>query len=294
MDPGDLHGRLARLDRQAGAEERQLLLGDLAVRIAGLDAGLAGELDRRWGGFLSRRLDREPACTVRVFDAGPEGWLEAPLDVEAYRIEARNAADRRVIASYHFALARDAGPATWRLGLTCQDREPRQRCLDNAVRFLVAQSIVARGGFAMHAAGVLRNGRAYLFAGPSRAGKTTAVALAAPARSIGDDFALVVPRGEEWMAPAVPFDNSERVRDRPSTGAFPVAGIWRLYQATSTRVEDPRPDVAVATLMGCTAFPWTLPELAPRLLEHVEAFVASGRFHHLHFSKDEPLRNHLG
>ena len=50
---------------------------------------------------------------------------------------------------------------------------------------------------ALHGAGVMREERAYLFVGPSRSGKSTAVRLSAPAISMGDDFAVVLPRPKE-------------------------------------------------------------------------------------------------
>jgi hypothetical protein len=115
----------------------------------------------------------------------------------------------------------------------------------------------------------------------------------APAKSLGDDFGLVLPDRGGWSAPAVPFDNSERVEHEPPAGLIPVAGIWRLYQATETRVESPPCGRAVASLTGCTAFPWAMPELSQRLLEHVERFVTDASFHHLHFTEDAALWMHL-
>ena len=81
----------------------------------------------------------------------------------------------------------------------------------------------------------------------------------APALSLGDDFGLVLPTDDGWYAPGLPFDNSERAAQDPPVGLFPVAGIWRLYQAERTYVDRPSRGRAVASLMGCVAFPWTMP-----------------------------------
>jgi hypothetical protein len=230
---------------------------------------------------------------LRLFQDRAAGWLKSEQPVELYRLEAINDTSRRVIVSYHFAMCAEGDPRVWRLAIADQDREPLGRVVENGVRYMVARLAIERGGFAMHGAGVLRDGLAYLFAGPSRSGKTTAVALAAPAVSLGDDFALVVPLDGEWRAPAVPFDNSERVDNRPTSGLHEVAGIWRLHQATEMRIEKPIPSLAVASLLGCTAFSWALPELSGVLLEQVRAFVLEGRFAHLHFSRGGDLWREL-
>jgi hypothetical protein len=261
----------------------------MEIAIEGLDDDLAGALDARWGGFLEKPAGNRPDYTLRVFQETAESWLNYEQSAEQYRMEAINDAARRVIVSYHFALCAEEDPRVLKLAVADQVREPMARVLENAVRYIVARLAIERGGFAMHGAGVLREGRAYLFAGPSRSGKTTAVALAVPAISLGDDFALVVRQQGEWRAPAVPFDNSERVDHEPPRGLHDVAGVWRLHQATETWVEKPIASLAVASLMGCTALSWTLPELSGTLLEQVRKFVLDGRFAHLHFSRDAEL-----
>ena len=47
--------------------------------------------------------------------------------------------------------------------------------------------------------------------------------------------------------------------------------------------------MAVASLIGCAAFPWAMPEQAGRLLAHARRFVDESRFRMLLFSKDERL-----
>ena len=48
-----------------------------------------------------------------------------------------------------------------------------------------------------------------------------------------------------------------------------------------------------ASLMGCTAFPWALPELSERLLEHVGRYVQEGSYRHLYFTSEADLWPHL-
>jgi hypothetical protein len=292
MDGRSAARRLGGLDRPLGDAHRALVLGGQALAITGLSRRLARGLDARWGGFVAAVVEGPPCLELRVLRAGPPAWLALERAGEPYRIEAFDCAGEPGIASYHFALARE-GPRTFRVGLTDQAQEPAERVMDNVLRCLAARLAVDRGGFALHASGVLREGRAYLFAGPSGAGKSTAVRLAAPAPSLGDDFGLVVEAEGDFLAWALPFDNSERVAGRPTGGAFPVAGIFRLHRAAQTRVESPPPALAVASLMACAAFPWALPDLAERLLAQVARFVAAGRFRHLHLALGPDLWTHL-
>ena len=287
MSGAETYDRLRALDRTLGEERRTLVVGDQRIRIEGLDRELARDLDRRWGGFLEREGAAD--LTLRVFHSMSGGWLDPWKPGESYRIESQGGAASRVIVSYHFALCADSEPAAWRVAIQPQEREPVGRLFENAVRYLVARLGVEAGGFALHAAGVLHQERAWLFAGPSRSGKTTAVALAAPAVSLGDDFALVLPGDGNWRAPALPFDNSEQVRSDPPRGTFPLAGIWRLRQSDLTRAERPPGHLAPVSLMSCLAFPWALPEFSEALLDNVQRYLDQGRFADLHFSRDADL-----
>lgn len=293
MENLELHRRLIGLDRPLGTEARSLDLGCRSIRIEGLDAELAGRLEHRWGGFLSHPVDGAAGLGLRVFLGGAEGWLERWKPGDAYRLEALNDAKHRVVASYHFALCAEATPDRWRVGVTDEPDEPLERILDNAVRYLTAEVAAGQGGFALHAAGVLREGRAYLFAGPSGAGKSTAARLVEPDESLGDDFGMLLPGDDGWVAPALPFDNSERILHAPPRGLFPVAGVWRLEKSTENRVERLPASLAVASLIGCAAFPWAMPELADRLLQQARRFVAEGRFRRLHFADRSGLWSDL-
>jgi hypothetical protein len=293
MNDSESHDRLLRLRDALGEETRDVAVGREVIRLAGLHPALAEQLERRWGGFIGPRSGEAPRRTLHLYDAGTSGWLDAPAPAEIYRIEALNDAERRVVASYNFAIAREADEGEWRAGLTRQDGEPLERVVENIVRFVTACVALESGGFAMHAAGVLRDGEAFIFAGPSGSGKSTATRLARPATSLGDDFALVVPERGGWVAPALPFDNSERIASDAVRGVYPVRGIWRLVQSDETRVETPSTGMAVASLMGCVAFPRTMPEMADRLLGQVRRFVAECRFGRLHFSLSEALWPHL-
>jgi hypothetical protein len=280
----EARARLAHLDRSMGTARRDLTIGNDTIRFQGLNDELATTLDARFGGFLAPAGEGPARIVVRTVCGDGAGWLPRWTPGERYRLEA-DAAGPLVVRSYHFALVPELSGA-WRLALDDLGVEPIGRVVENATRYLVARVATERGGLALHGAGVLRNGRAYLFAGPSGAGKSTAIRLSSPATSLGDDFAIVLPSHEGWVTAALPFDNAEVAPANPVRGYFPVAGMWRLFQAGSHRVERPVGATAQASILACAAFPWALPDLADRAGDAVATIAASGLYGHLHFAMD--------
>jgi len=282
--PRDKRARLVALRETRGPERRRLRIGEWSLAISGLDRELAASLDRRWGGFVSARDAGEAGVALKVFRDDLGLALGDARPGEPYRLET-DPDDDRVILAHHAAwcLEEDV-PASWRVGVTESAQEPADQALENVVRYLAARWCAGAGGFALHGAGVLRKGRAHVFAGPSRAGKTTAVALSPGTTSLGDDFACVVRTPGGFSTAAVPFDNRGVAPADPPRGLFPVAGIWRLCQAPETTLERPTAVRAVSSLMACAAFPWAMPDLADAVLAHAADFVASGTFGHLRFT----------
>lgn len=259
-------------------------IGPWQVTVSGLDDTLASALDRRWGGFVSDRPAGAPSVTLALFRDDVGLALGPGRPGEPYRLEIDPQERQLLVRSHHVVLCPDRDDESlWRAGITRTTDEPLDRVVENVVRYLVARLCVKAGGFALHGAGVLRGDRAHVFAGPSRSGKTTVVGLSHGATSLGDDFSAVIRAGGAWQTAAVPFDNSERAPATPVTGLIPIAAIWRLRQAPDDAVETLPPAQATASLMGCVAFPWAMPDLADPVLEHVGAYVAGAVFGRLRF-----------
>lgn len=276
-------------DRRRGEESRTLAIGPWSVRLDGLDAALAAGLDTRWGPFVECSTSAEPSAAVELDASDGNDLLPAPRPGERYRIDPVRGADR-AIASYGFTLAPVPGRArSWRLALGDSQAEPAERRIENGARFVVATLALDAGGFALHAAGVLVAGRGFLLAGPSRAGKSTAVRQSHPAASLGDDFGVLVPSGRDWHVVAVPFDNSERIEADAVRGSFPLGRVLRVFQAERTRIDELAPLRAATSLVGVAAFPWAVPGHAAALAERAHRLAAEGRFAHLHFARDADL-----
>lgn len=283
MTHPDHRGRLDASSEPRGAASRTLSVAGFAWRLVGLDDELAAALDRRWGPFLGRD-ERAEATVVEVVDGGSGGWLPAAAPGEHYRLEPLAGAGPGVV-SYAFAAASfDASRV--RLALDREATEPAERSVDNVARWLVARRVLASDGMALHGAGIERGGRGWVFAGPSNAGKSTAVGFSAGARSLGDDFAVILPAGDRFAVAAVPFDNSERVSEAAPTTAAPLRGVLRLRKARRHALRRPPRGLGAATLAACAAFPWALADLAERMLDAAAAIERAGLVYDLEFARD--------
>ncbi len=100
--------------------------------------------------------------------------------------------------------------------------------------------ILARqGGFLLHAASGIRNGRAFVFSGVSGAGKTTISHLAPPdVCLLTDEISYIRRDGEGYVACGTPFSGE---LERPGANcAAPINSLFLLAKGTENRI-DPLP-----------------------------------------------------
>jgi len=284
-----LRPRLLACRLPRGERSGDLVIGPWRIRFEGIDAGLDAALAHRWGAFWGAPAG-SGTVTVQVVRGDGGSWIPPGSPGELYRIEAEAEAAGILVASYRFALAPETN-AAWRLAVEETPEEPLERIVENAARYLVARLAAETGGIALHGAGLARSGRAWIFAGPSRSGKSTAVSHS-PGVSLGDDYAVVLPGSKGWIVPAVPFDNAES-GSVASTPPMPLARILRLRHATTPRLERLSGPRAQASLMGCVAFPWALPDLAGPIDAAVASLVAAGLFAELQLAPNPSFWDEL-
>ena len=73
------------------------------------------------------------------------------------------------------------------------------------LRFLCSLLLLRQGGFMLHASGVIQNRSAWVFCGPSEAGKTTIARLAGARRVLNDETVAILKRGRGYVAYSTPF-----------------------------------------------------------------------------------------
>ena len=140
-----------------------------------------------------------------------------------------------------------------------------QYALDSLLRVLLSWKLLSRRGFLLHAATVVRNGKAYIFTGRSGAGKSTVASLSPEGSVLTDEISLLRREDGVWRAYGTPFWGEFRAAG--SNTSAPVAGIFRLLQAAENRVEALRPTAILRTLLPNVLFFSTEAEANRRLLE---------------------------
>src|SRR5207248_6351235 len=99
--------------------------------------------------------------------------------------------------------------------------------IDAVLRILHSLIMARQGGFLVHAASAVRNGRAFLFAGVSGAGKTTISRLAPnDVTLLTDEVSYIRPGSQQYYAYGTPFAG-ELAKVGENTSA-PVAVLYLL------------------------------------------------------------------
>jgi len=130
--------------------------------------------------------------------------------------------------------------------------------IENFLRVFTAHHALRRGGVVLHSAGLVVEGRAYLFAGRSGAGKTTLTRKGHQAGAVvlSDDLNLVLAGDVGYDAHAVPFTGEfgRTLAQVAGPAAYPVAGVILLERGEVLGVEPVSDSAAVARLLVACPF----------------------------------------
>jgi hypothetical protein len=208
-------------------------IGRIPIALATSDDAFLDLLRERYEGFLS--------------SSPPEFELE--FDLTSTRsgsdddVRVRREPDAWVLERGDFRARWD--PTTGR-GTVRQNANPYS--LDSVLRILHSLILAERGGFLLHAASAICDGRAYLFSGVSGAGKTTMTRLApASVTLLTDEVSYLRPGAGGYSAFGTPFAG-ELARPGENCSA-PVSALFFLEQGPENKVDDLSSAEAVRRLM---------------------------------------------
>ena len=294
---GDLHPDarfFGRLRETFGDHALRLAIGPLHMRLEGLSSVQYAALGERFSPFLDGDDPGSPDsdATIRLHPAGVVSFLASPRpgQAEIYRMESRRQDGRLAIWSYEFAGWLDAATRSGGLALVSDGGALFDRGLENFLRVMTASFILDRGGLLLHAAGVARHGRAYIFFGPSGSGKTTVANLSPLDTVLSDDLTLVVPHDGAFQAAGIPFGMAHhRV---PQTGAaFPIAGLFRLVQSGTVEREPLGGGRALAEIGANLPFVMRETGQAERAIANAEALLRRVPAWTLRFTREDRFWN---
>lgn len=194
----------------------------------GLDWTIGAEHRQFTGAYSASPVAAEVRCVV---SAAPELSLDT-LDREIRWEWTGEVA--RVVTCRVRAELRCLGPS--RYAATAMVSPDEAGCA-SLMTALAAAVVEREGGFVLHAASVVIDGRAVLFVGPSGAGKTTAANHCEGARWLARDRAVVYPTPLGWYAAGMAGGDTIELPRAPAALA-PLAGILRIRRGPS-RLDEP-------------------------------------------------------
>lgn len=157
--------------------------------------------------------------------------------------------------------------------------------LDSVLRIVHSLVLADRGGFLLHAASAICDGRAYLFSGVSGAGKTTMTRLAPPdVTLLTDEISYLRPDSTGYSAFGTPFAG-ELARAGENCSA-PVAALFFLEKGPYNRIDDLPSAEAIRRLMRNILFFAEDRNLVEKLFATACDFVARVPIRRLTFYPD--------
>jgi hypothetical protein len=217
-------------------------IGGIPIALSTSDDTFLDLLRQRYTGFLSASL---PEFELE-FDLTSSG----PVSDDDVSVRHDNHAGN----NQEWILERGDFRAHWdpRTGRGRVQQNSNPYSLDSVLRILHSLILAERGGFLLHAASAICDGRAFLFSGVSGAGKTTMTKLApSDATLLTDEISYLRPSlrpsASGYSAFGTPFAG-ELARSGENCLA-PVAALFFLEQGPENRIQELSSAEAVRRLM---------------------------------------------
>lgn len=215
-------------------------IGGVPIGVNTSDPGFFEMLQNRYAGFLTSSGRTEIEFDVEIV---PPEFDDPDADVTVTRRHGR------------WSMQRGDFRAEWdpakRQGWIRQTANPYS--IDAVLRIVHTLVLAREGGFLLHSAGALRNGKAFLFAGVSGAGKTTISRLApSDVTLLTDEISYVRQRGEGYVAFGTPF-TGELAKLGENVSA-PVEALYLLAKGNENRIDPVDPGSATRALLANLLF----------------------------------------
>jgi hypothetical protein len=167
--------------------------------------------------------------------------------------------------------------------------------IDSVLRIVHTLILAREGGFLLHSAGAIRNGRAFLFSGVSGAGKTTISRLAPPDVTLLTDEVSYIRRNDGdagYRACGTPFAGElARVGENCSA---PIESLFFLKQGPENKIEPLPKSEGIRCLMRNILFFTEDADLVQRVFQSACAFVERVPVQRLTFTPDSRVWGMIG
>jgi hypothetical protein len=265
--------------------------GQLAVVIGGLPIEIQSEnrsfiemLAARYAGFVGEPANgRGIRLDVEIVEPIDNGADDDDEDLEVSLTDGRWTMNRGDFRAHW-------DPMSLR-GYVRQSAYPY--AIDSVMRIVHSLVLAERGGFLLHSASAVRNGKAFLFSGVSGAGKTTISRLAPPdATLLTDEISYVRRVGEGYEACGTPFAGDlGRAGENISA---PLSGLYLLVQGRHNHASPIGPADATRRLLRNILFFSDDAGRVEQLFRSACEFVSRVPVFELTFRPDEAVWDLIG
>jgi hypothetical protein len=255
-------------------------IGGMPILLHTRDNSFRQLLSHRYAGFVDSAMP--PRFEFDIELTTPS--RKAPD--EDVRVEMRNGTWRLQRGDFRAQWNPDAGRGSIR-----QSANPY--AIDSVLRILHTLILAQEGGFLLHSAGAIRNGRAFLFSGVSGAGKTTISRLAPPDVTLLTDEVSYVRRVDDgYRACGTPFAGElARVGENCSA---PLASLFFLEQGPKNKIATVAKSEAIRRLMRNILFFAEDAALVEKVFQSACEFVEHVPVRRLTFAPDSRVWGMIG
>jgi hypothetical protein len=273
-------------------------IGGMPVRVHTTDPAFLGMLRDRYADFV------RSAESAGGSEAAAERVAEIDFDIDIELTPTRFADPQATVSvTQHrgrWTLERGDFRAQWepasRTGTIRQTANPYS--IDAVLRIVHTLVLARQGGFLLHSASAIRNGKAFLFAGVSEAGKTTISRLAPPdATLLTDEISYVrkqdARKGDGgYVAYGTPF-TGELAKLGENVSA-PIAALYLLAKGAENRIDPIPPAEAARSLLANLLFFAEDEELVQAIFHSAFEFVSRVPVSRLTFVPDARVWEMIG
>jgi hypothetical protein len=260
-------------------------IGGMPVRVNTTDPGFLAMLQDRYAGFVAPPEYAEIEFDI---DLSPRRFPDPDADVRVTQQRGR------------WTFERGDFRAVWepasRTGWIRQTANPYS--IDAVLRIVHTLVLARQGGFLLHSASAMRNGKAFLFAGVSEAGKTTISRLAPPDATLLTDEISYVRRKDArkqdagYIAYGTPF-TGELAKLGENVSA-PIAALYLLAKGKENRIDPILPAEAARSLLANLLFFAEDAELVQSIFHSAFEFVSRVPVSRLTFVPDARVWELIG
>jgi hypothetical protein len=215
-------------------------VGGVPVRVNTSSPEFFGMLEDRYAGFISTSQNGEIEFDVDIVQPGstdPDADVQVTQRSGVWRFTRGDFRAEWSPASGHGWIRQSANPYS----------------IDSVLRIVHTLVLARQNGFLLHAASSIRNGKAFLFAGVSGAGKTTISRLApSDVTLLTDEISYVRKRNQGYIAFGTPFAGElAKVGENVSA---PIEALYLLSKGPENRIEPISQGEAVRSLLANVLF----------------------------------------